>query len=93
MVDFSKPELRLHVAALQHLESALHQRHGLRQIERGGPLTAVAFLRLLLFAARRALFAGRSRRLLRPMLASRVAAALQRWPAARLSDRSAAIRS
>ena len=40
MVDFSNPKLRLHAAAFQHLESALDQRHGLRQIERRGALAA-----------------------------------------------------
>ena len=35
-MDFNRPELRLHGAALQHLQSAFHQRHGLREIERSG---------------------------------------------------------
>ena len=43
MVDFSKPELRTHFAALQHLQGALHQRHGQMQIERRRtPLTAAS---------------------------------------------------
>src|SRR5258706_15717306 len=44
---FQQPELRLDSAALEDLKSALDQRHGLPQFERGRALAAVAALRTL----------------------------------------------
>ena len=51
MVDFRKSQLRLHTAALQHLQSALHQRHGLHQFERRGTLAASTPVALLTIAS------------------------------------------
>ena len=67
---FQQAELRAHLAPFQHAEGALHQRHGLRQVERH-PLVRRPLLLLLL----RLLLLRLLRRLLRAAALLRIAAA------------------